>query len=264
LEHPQEGLSARDRGVVLHAALAMLWTQLKDAQRLQDIEPDMLRDLVQRAVEGALMRLRPRRTSALQAQFIELERRRLALLLDEWLELERARPPFEVIACEEDRAASVGGLEIKLRLDRIDRLAFGEEMLIDYKSTASPLTTWFGDRPDEPQLPLYAVTCARAPHVLAFAHVARGDSGYLGLSADVQAAQGVQRYAPGRFDDSAGDWGELVANWRVTLERLAESFRSGQVPVAPKKRTETCGRCEFGLLCRVSELLDRGAPGADD
>jgi RecB family exonuclease len=210
------------------------------------------------------MRLRPRRTSALQAQFIELERRRLALLLDEWLELERARPPFQVIACEEDSVASVGGLELRLRLDRVDRLAFGEEMLIDYKSTASPLTTWFGDRPDEPQLPLYAVTRARAPRVLAFAHVERGESEYLGLSADVVAAAGVRPYAPGRFDDPADDWGELVGNWRVTLERLAESFRSGQVPVAPKKRSETCGRCEFSLLCRVSELLDRGAPGADD
>jgi probable DNA repair protein len=264
LEHPQEGLSPRDRGVVLHAALALLWTELKDAQRLHDVEADTLRDVVQRAVEGALMRLRPRLSSALQARFIELERRRLALLLEEWLELERARPPFEVIACEEDRAASVGGLDLRLRLDRVDRLAFGEEMLIDYKSGESKLATWFGDRPDEPQLPLYAITRARAPHVLAFARVARGESGYCGLSADVQAAQGVKRYVPESVDDPARDWGELLANWRATLEQLAESFRSGEVPVAPKKRTETCGRCEFGLLCRVSELLDRGAPGADD
>ena len=72
----------------------------------------------------------------------------------------------------------------------------------------------------------------------------------------------MQQFAPGRFDASQ-DWDELMRNWRSTLERLALSFRSGLAPVAPKKGALTCGRCEFGLLCRVSELLDRGAPVSD-
>ena len=96
----------------------------------------------------------------------------------------------------------------------------------------------------------------------AFAHVARGESGFVGLTSGVPVAPGVQRYAPGRFD-AGQDWDELMHNWRETLERLALAFRSGQVPVAPKKRIETCGRCEFGMLCRVSEMLDRDAPVFD-
>ena len=52
-------------------------------------------------------------------------------------------PPFEVVAREEDRTASLGGLELRLRLDRVDRLRGGDEMLIDYKSGASSLADWF-------------------------------------------------------------------------------------------------------------------------
>jgi ATP-dependent helicase/nuclease subunit B len=262
LEHPQEGLSPRDRGVVLHAALAILWTELKSSQRLAGIEVAALQELVQRSVAGALAGLRPRRSSALQTRFIELERDRLCALLNEWLELERSRPAFEVIACEEEHVASVAGLELKLRLDRVDRLAAGEEMLIDYKSGSSSVKAWFSERPEEPQLPLYAITRPQPPQALAFARVARGESGLVGLASRIQVASGVQQFAPGRLDSSR-DWDELIGNWRGTLERLALAFRSGRAAVAPKKRGETCSRCEFGLLCRVSELLDRGAPVAD-
>jgi len=210
-------------------------------------------------VAGALTRLRPRRSSALQTRFIELERGRLCALLDEWLALERSRPPFEVIAWEEDQGAEVAGLDLKLRLDRVDRIGPGQEMLIDYKSGASPLAAWFGDRPDEPQLPLYATTRPQTPRGLSFARVARGECGFVGLTASMDVTAGVQQFVPGRFDASQ-DWDELMRNWRATLERLALAFRSGLAPVAPKKRAQTCTRCEFGLVCRVSELLDRDVP----
>ena len=259
LEHPQEGLSPRDRGVLLHAALANLWGELKSSQHLHDIEAGALQELVQRSVASALSRLHPRRSSPLQTRFIELERARLSALVNEWLDIERVRPPFEVVACEDDRTASLGGLELRMRLDRVDRLNDGDEMLIDYKSGASSLADWFTDRPDEPQLPLYAITRPQAPAALAFARVARGESGFLGLAERADLAPGVQRFTAGRLDASH-DWPELIGNWRTILEQLALSFRSGKVAVAPKKRVDTCSRCEYGLVCRVSEMLDRGAP----
>jgi ATP-dependent helicase/DNAse subunit B len=248
--------------VLLHAALALLWAELKSSQSLHGIDAGQLQGVVQRCVDAALARLRSRRSSALQTRFIELERIRLGALLEEWLQLERQRSPFEVIAWEEDRAVSVAGLELRLRLDRVDRLADGAELLIDYKSGASALAAWFGERPDEPQLPLYAVTRPQPPAALSFAHVARGESAFVGLTSGVPVAPGVQGSAPDRFDVGQ-NWDELMHNWRATLERLSLAFRSGHVPVAPKKRTETCGRCEFGMLCRVSEMLDRDAPVFD-
>src|SRR5262249_5099966 len=204
--------------------------ELRDSQHLHESQPGLLRELVQRCVADALARLRRRRSSALQESFIELEQHRLEALLCEWLEIERGRPPFTVLGCEEERAASVARLELRRRLDRGDRLAAGEEILIDYKGGASSLTAWYGDRPDEPQLPLYAVTHPRTPHALAFAQVARGECGFIGLTADLQVAPGVRPFMAGRFDASR-DWGEFIANRRVTLERLAQGFRSGQVPV---------------------------------
>jgi hypothetical protein len=166
-----------------------------------------------------------------------------------------------VLACEDEHAASIGGLELKLRLDRVDRLAAGDEMLIDYKSGESKLASWFGERPDEPQLPLYAITRPHAPGALAFAHVARGDSALLGVAARDDVAPGIQ-LPPSRLHPS-GDWARLMQNWRAILEQLASAFRSGAAPVAPKKRNENCSLCDYALPCRVSELLDRAAPAPD-
>jgi probable DNA repair protein len=260
LEHPQEGLSARDRGVILHAALAHLWGELKSAQRLNEIEPDELRESVERAVAHALRRVHRRQSSMVQARFIELERERLCVLLGEWLDVERARAPFEVVAREDEHTAAIGGLELKLRLDRVDRLVAGDELLIDYKSGESKLASWFGERPDEPQLPLYAITRRDTPSALAFAHVARGDSRLLGLAARDDVAAGIV-LPPNRLHPS-GDWAELMDNWRAILERLAVAFRSGVAVVAPKKRNESCSLCDYALVCRVSELLDRRSTSA--
>jgi ATP-dependent helicase/nuclease subunit B len=264
LEHPQDGVDAKDRGVVLHTALASLWTELKDHERLQQMDPVALRELVHRCVEGALARIRQRRASTLQERFLDLERERLNALLHEWLDVERSRPPFAVLACEEDKAASVGGLELRLRLDRVDRLMSGGQMLLDYKSSLNnSVAAWFGDRPDEPQLPLYAITRSLAPDALTFARVERGNCKFVGLAADETGIEGVRQYVPRRSDPSH-DWNALVTDWRKYLETLARSFRSGEIPVAPKNRNVSCSRCDFSLFCRVNELIDRGAPAADE
>src|ERR1700747_974209 len=52
---------------------------------------------------------------------------------------------------------SVGGLKLRLRADRIDLLENGQRLLLDYKSGEVSVKDWEGERPDEPQRPLYAI-----------------------------------------------------------------------------------------------------------
>ncbi len=255
LEHPQEGLDAADRGTLVHVALATLWSELSTLQRLAETGPVELASAIDRSVDHALRRLRPRRISAFQERFLALERGRLAALLHEWLNIERSRAPFAVIACEEGRVVNVGGLELKLKLDRVDRLIGGGELLIDYKTGNSSVGRWEGERPDEPQLPLYSLARTRAPQAVAFARVRRGECGFAGLAAEGGVADGIMRIPQ-------DDWSVQLSTWRATLERLAIAFRSGAAPVDPKKRAVTCRNCDLNILCRVNELVDRGSPTA--
>lgn len=260
LDHPHEGLDARDRGILLHAALAALWSELSTQQQLIATPNDELYAAIIRCVERALARLRPRRASTFRTRFLELERERLVALLEEWLQIERDRGDFQVIACEEDAEVNIAGLGLRLRLDRVDRLSQGGELLIDYKTGSSSTVMWMGGRPAEPQLPLYHLARPAPPEAVAFAQVRRGQCALSGLSAHPGAPGGVTELVHSRYADEFPDWPTLLAQWRATLERLAAEFRSGAAPVDPKRRSITCRNCDLSTLCRVSEIVDRGSP----
>jgi ATP-dependent helicase/nuclease subunit B len=264
LEHPHEGLDARDRGILLHAALAALWSELSTQQRLATTPHDELVALVARCVDSALRRLHPRRASSLRAGFLALERERLVALLQEWLQVERRRAEFQVVACEADSVVNVAGLNLKLRLDRVDRLPGGSELLIDYKAGSTSIATWMGERPDEPQLPLYCLARPVLPEAVAFARVRRGECALTGLSAQAGVADGVTELMGSRYTVEFPAWSALLAAWRARLQRLAVAFRSGAAPVDPKQRAVTCRNCDLATLCRVSELVDRGSPTAGE
>jgi hypothetical protein len=117
-----------------------------------------------------------------------------------------------------------------------------------------------GERPDEPQLPLYTLAQTVAADAVAFAHVRHGDCGFVGLAAQGGVADGVTELARSRYAPDYADWPALLSAWWSTLERLAVAFRSGAAPVVPKKRSITCRNCDLHTLCRVSELADRGSP----
>jgi RecB family exonuclease len=175
-----------------------------------------------------------------------LERQRLAKLAREWLEVERDREPFEVVAMEDKRKLSVAGLEINGRIDRLDRLASGGHALIDYKAGRPTPNDWMGERPDDPQLPLYALNAAEDVAALAFAKLKTGEMRYMGFSRIKDALPKVA---------AAKDWTALVAGWNGELEALGAGFAAGEARVDPKKMLQTCRTCDLQPLCRVYERL---------
>jgi probable DNA repair protein len=260
LGQPHEGLDARERGKVLHSAMAALWSDLQSLAALHAMSSEQVAVVIGRAVDAALARVRPKRTSRLRSRFLELERERLVALLDDWLQLERQREAFEVVATEQTGTATIGGLVLQVRLDRVDRLARGGELLIDYKTGANVIGDWMGDRPKAPQLPLYTVTRSQSPAAVALATVRRGQCELLGLAAQGGESGGVKPLAQSDCAERFLTWPALLAEWRRTLERLAQAFRSGAAVVDPRRRPLACTECDLSTLCRVSELLDRGSP----
>ena len=252
---PEPGLSPADHGRLLHDTLARFWQAVGSQSALHALDASALAATLERALRAALDAFRARGGRLTPALGV-LEAERLEKLVRALLELERERRiPFAVTAAEEPVSATLGGLELSLRLDRRDTLADGRQVLLDYKSGFVNPAQWLGERLSAPQLPLYAVIQAEAPAALAFAQVRRGDVKFAGVGGGDVGMPGVvpfEFWRAGRKALTAQSWDEVLAGWRGVLEALGERFRAGAAEVDPQPGA--CTYCPLPGLCRVDEL----------
>jgi probable DNA repair protein len=260
LEEPEPGLDAAERGTLLHAALEQVWGLLASQAALLRLTAEEEQALVQAAVGQAVARMTQARPQTFSERFLSLEKSRLTRLVHAWLALERERAPFQVIKPEAEGSVAVGGLTFSAKIDRIDRLEDGSLAIIDYKTGRPDVAQWFGERPEEPQLPLYSLFATPADQplgALLFGQARLGDMRYKGLARAADVAPGVSALQASRYAADFGDWDALLAAWRVTLTRLAEDFRHGHAPVEPKEFPKTCRYCALTPLCRIHEVNAR-------
>ena len=263
LETPVAGLDARARGNLLHVLMKGIWDELQGKAALDAATPDELAAVIERAAAAAVARAQ--RDNDMQPRFAELERARLEKLAREWLEVERGRAGFRVAATEDKRALTAGGIELSGRIDRLDRLdslgdGGGGHVLIDYKSGRATPKSWESARPDDPQLPLYAVNASEPVAAVTFAKLKTGGMRLMGYSRDKDALPKVKQYH---------DWNALLAGWRRELDALGTAFAAGDARVDPKALAKTCRYCDLQPLCRVHEklsalALEDGAGAAGD
>ncbi len=239
-----EGLDARARGLLLHSLMKELWTELKGSAGLAGDVGPAIEKAAKRAVAEA----------KLEEPFAELERTRLAKLAWEWLEVERGRAPFTVAAMEEKRKLKVAGLELNGRIDRMDALESGGHALIDYKTGKPTPNDWMGERPDDPQLPLYALNAKEPISAVVFAKLRTGEMRYMGFSDREDLVPGVK---------AAKDWKALLEGWKKELEALGAGFAAGDARVDPKELLNTCRYCDLQPLCRVYERVNALGEGEE-
>lgn len=267
LEEVDIGLGPRERGLILHRVLHLLWQRLQSRDRLLALEAGALETLLASTVDEVIEALAKQHPRIWTPRFTELEKSRLVNTLRDWLQQERQRAPFTVIAGEESRLVNIEGIEVNTRIDRVDRLPDGREVIIDYKTGAAGVKAWMGERPDDPQLPLYAVTRDAEVAAVAFGRLKRGrEFGYQGLASEegILPATGAfsdSRQARELISDTAPepDWEDLLMNWRQVVTRLARDFLDGDARVDPKN-AEACRYCDQHPLCRIHER----PAGSDD
>jgi ATP-dependent helicase/nuclease subunit B len=135
-----------------------------------------------------------------------------------------------------------------MRLDRVDMLNDGRLIIIDYKTGESKVTTMRGERPDEPQLPLYLLASqSDAASAVVFAQVKMGEMKFKALARDSDLLPSVK---------ADPEWEQLIASWRTDLTRIAESFSKGDAKVNPKKYPDTCRNCDLQPFCRIYERTE--------
>ena len=261
LDKADIGLDARERGSILHRVMQSLWTELGSQENLTKLGDSELDELITSVVEQTIDVQQRKHPKVFTERFTALEQSRLKLVLHEWLQIEKERAPFTVIATEQAQHITFEDLQVNTRVDRVDELPDGRRIIIDYKTGNASVNEWAGDRPDDPQLPLYAVTHGKDIAALAFARLKRGDRfGYEGLASNEDVFPGVKAFTESRFAKRIGDignafpsWEALFHGWENTLKKLAIGFRDGDARVNPKD-SNACLFCDQHTFCRIYEL----------
>ena len=268
-EPAEAGLNAKLRGQLLHAVLHRVWggktrggiASLAELNEIAD-----LRGFISRVVGLAIRENVALRRSLIRfpERLLELEAERLTRLVSEWLAYERLRLPFAVAGTEDKTEVTVAGLTLRLRMDRVDLLADGSKLVIDYKSGDMGPAAWKGERPDDVQLPLYAAFAVRDElEGLVFGRVRPGEMKFSGRVRDANATLVAGLHSGNRLvrDPLTG---EQLDAWRRLIERLGADFLAGRADVNPKDRVKTCERCHLHAVCRIHENQPLGVLVTED
>lgn len=243
------GMDAGERGTIVHQTLEHFWTEVESQSRLKEMTTDQRAAALERAIEHGLRHATANAAGWDQA-YVDMQRERLRNLLGPWLELELNRDAFSVKLSEKSFSdVQIGPLRLNIRVDRVDVGEDGE-IIIDYKTGVAKPSDWQSDRPDAPQLPLYAVIAtATQPEMkladVAFAQIRAGkDLALEGFTSKVTTGQRKISRRPQSLEE------QLVA-WRRVVTNLAEDFHRGDARVDPKQYPRTCANCAQRILCRL-------------
>ena len=270
-EEPQPGLDAAERGTLIHSVMEIVWSRLISHSGLMSADEAEREHIVLDAASTALDRFRRKKPETLTRRFREIELERLVTLVMKWLHFEEQRQSFTVLQPEAERMIELAGLQMKIFIDRIDRNEIGEHIILDYKTGDTSVSDWFGDRPEEPQLPLYALSemdSGDKVAALCFAQIRSTDAVFNGISQEKDQMPGVPPWTHQKQAKSFDSWDSMLNGWRATLEKLAGDFVAGVASVDPKT-SSTCRYCELPGICRINELkhklgLADGEEGEDN
>ena len=256
-----DAASVNVRGQFLHGALEVIWRMLPDQEALHQA---MTEGRLAALVDGAVAQAADVELKAYPAALRALECDRARSVIARWLEVEASRLPFAVAQVEETHQWRRGALALKVRLDRMDTLADGRAVIIDYKTGANaarPESDWARARPVNLQLPFYAsVLAGDAPDTrvagLLLAQVHARQVTAQGLAEDDLGIDGVTEAADSKaFEGRA--WSDIVRHWRDAIEMLADEYASGHAANLSWRRDDL-KYCDAGPFLRL-DLEDEEA-----
>lgn len=263
LEQPSAGLNPRQQGQFVHDSLFFLWRGLRDRTALASLGVSERDLLLSRAIDQAAERVIADGSPVL-SQSLEIEKKRVKTLLHDCLSTEVRRADFAVEEMEQRREVQIGSLRLRVRPDRVDLLATGGRLVLDYKTGEASVAKWQGARPRDPQLPFYATSCGLEDvRALSFVQLRGGKARFIGLGSGADGMpEGVKAPTKNMLaKQGASDWDGLLGVWRATLERLAAEFSAGDARVDPIKGA--CTYCHLQATCRVEEKKRSGEVSAD-
>ena len=251
---PRTGIPSQVQGQVLHQVLHDFFARVTDHAQLSALDARQIEDQINPLLERAVLAQLP--IADYGASLVALERGRMRAVLLEWLAHERRRVDgFEVIARESLARPNIAGLQLSLRIDRVDRVStpHGERILVmDYKTgrNADP-KGWKAER--AAQLPLYASFAAREVagvdqvNGVCFAHLKEG---HPALSA---CTDWRKRLLEEPAQDLTDNWQEHLSQWHMHIDQAARGFLAG---VASRPERQNLYSFNAALFQLINELVD--------
>ncbi len=239
LERFQAGLSASLRGNILHEALFELLRDTPSQQTMAEWSGNDRRRRIDRSIGRALRRPQRHADSVLHRLFA-LERLRLRVVMDDFLHAEIGREPFQIDRVEEKIRFEHAGVELSLRADRIDRLADGSLLIIDYKTGTPKKLLGKDGEPVDTQVVVYAAARREAVGGLALVNVSRRSIEYKAVGGSVHWG-----------NVSADEWPAMLRGWKKQVLDAIEAIAGGDVRI--RLHPGAARRRQLDVLSRIEE-----------
>jgi probable DNA repair protein len=256
LENPGLGITPAERGKLIHLVLQTFWSEVRTHSVLLDMSQEERASRIHQIVTQLLA---PLLASAddIRACLLDLEQHWLEARARELLERDAAREPFTVLQVESSHVVEVAGVQLRVKLDRVDRLQDGTCAFIDYKTGANAKPSmWMGERPELPQLPLYVRTATMNDvGDVAFGCVRAGATAYTGFVHAPGLFEGLRPFDRGhRLLREYSDWKSMLAQWQRRVEALGREHAGGDARLAPNPK-KACELCHLPGVCRSAQAL---------
>lgn len=235
------GPSPSERGQIIHKVLELFWQTIGSKQQLLALSSQQLSHHVENAINQTLPAFTQWRYYSFSPLIQNVERERLRQLVYACLAWEKTRPDFTVMGTEQTFVISIAGFDFRVRVDRLDKVG-DTKWVIDYKSRLPYSLPWYEERPEEPQLLLYALLDKQIDTLL-FVELKKGQLTYSGISGNKH--QLVDKPLPLAKEN----WDECRNRWQTQLAFLADEFYSGYCPPTPNRASQ-CQQCHYVNLCR--------------
>ena len=242
------GYSHAFRGMLIHDTLALIWSELKHQAALLALSTTSLDELIEQSFRHAFKAFKSQNSWPLNSFQTDIEITIIQQRLKDALELDKKRSNFEVIGIEHPVQMMLKGQLISMRLDRLDQTESGV-VIIDYKTGVSTPNEWFSKRPDNPQMPLYALAYPELVGLL-YLQIKPNGAQYTGLLKNQSNWSGLLNSKAYQSIDS---WEDMLEEWKSNLIQLIEETQALPPLLNPKHGALTCRQCEFKSLCRIQE-----------
>lgn len=230
------GISASLRGTLIHDALQALYSELPTQLEITTWPEAEVAQRVGAAVQAAFLR-HEKNADLVLLQLLALEKHRVAALLKSVVMLEGDREPFVIIDTERELDLRIDGVQLSLRIDRIDQLDDHSIVILDYKTGARKQ---FFDRDGEPKdLQLVVYACAVSEAV--------ADLGLFNID-----SRGVDIDGAGRHFTPKIDWDDSFSRWKGLVAGAAANLRRGDVRLEALQTNDSART--LMLLSRLGEI----------
>lgn len=237
LEPFSRAIGPRIRGILTHAALCSLYRDISGREQLAATGADELAQRIERCV-AQQARGYYRGADATLREMLRLEEARLTTLLRQFTALDLDRDAFDIVALEDPSTLTFGPVELRFKVDRIDRLSDGRVLVLDYKTGAVRTLLDSDGEPRSYQLIVYAMTRSEAIAGIGLYFVNRKRTELRGLGAGLGHDE---------------QFNEKLTTWQARVRSYLERFADGDVRIVAQR--PLADSADSLLISRLPELL---------